>query len=968
MNKPLPPSPFHVLIVAKTRMKNGFCIGGIAENGRSVRLNVPQKQKVTNFNHEYEIGDVWLIKNFAFPYKLCAPHTEDINIIQKSMVKKEDDLLGSIERLMPPVAGGIDGIFDSLVNRAASGRLYIAPKGVPQYSTMFWRPDGALHLEMSPGGTFRYVFKGEEGNSFFSYVGAEKAAPVLPAGTLIRLSLARWWQSPKEPELGEVCYVQVSGWFDEQGTPKEFKEKQVDVVSWLVTPESVPVVAREPVQANLDKQLQKYFGYQEFRPCQREIVESVLARRDTLVIMATGSGKSLCYQLPATIFSGLTVVISPLISLMQNQVAQLEQFNIPSATLNSQTSNKERFHISQAILNGRLKLLYLSPEKLASPDTIDLLKLGQVECLVVDEAHCISQWGHDFRPEYREIFQARRLLGDPPMLALTATATPEVKGEIVTELGLQNANEFVLTFNRPNLFLYVRPRYNGTQQVLDFLAQHSGQSGIIYCLTRKRVDLLTEELRQAGIDVLPYHSGLDPEIRSTNQSRFLYEEGVVMVATIAFGMGIDKPDIRFVLHYSLPRDPESYYQQIGRAGRDGERADCLLLHAPDDFGIVEFFIAKDDPERQPNAVARLQHMKTWIQEFSCRRKWLLEYFGEKETPDNCGMCDVCVKAGQDDVEDKEDITAYASLFLSCVIQVRQNFGRDHVINILCGSKAKKVLSRKHDKIAAYGKGKELGREVWKKLIEQFFQMGLVTANDVGAIKLTPRGQAVLDGEKVYGHLQRKPCVVTGTSDTTSEEYDTALFEKLRMLRRELAYERSLPAYMIFPDRTLREMASQLPQNTVELMHIHGIGEHKLAEFGEAFLDVVRKHVFVNPFEDTPVAEIQPVQSMPSSLKQRREIALAGLRAGKSLFAVADECGVKPETILKYVYEQYRKEGTLQEGLITPKAQVPNAIREQVFSLFSEYGTETLGPVYWALDERVEYFDLGLLRLEYLQNQ
>ena len=733
----------------------------------------------------------------------------------------------------------------------------------------------------------------------------------------------------------------------------------------MAAPTREPVV-RIPITANLPDLLMRHFGYSEFRPYQREVVESVLARRDTLTIMSTGAGKSLCYQLPAIAFPGLTVVISPLISLMQDQVTHLDQYGIAAATLNSQTDNETRSDILRQILRGELKLLYLSPERLVLPDTIELLRAAQVECLVVDEAHCISQWGHDFRPEYREIVHVRRALDDVPILALTATATPEVRAEIASNLKLRDANEFVAPFNRPNLFLAVQPRHNGTQQVLDFLEEHKGQPGIVYCLTRKTVDELTATLQQAGIHALPYHAGLDAATRIQNQRRFVHDEAVVMVATIAFGMGIDKPDIRFVLHYNLASDPESYYQQIGRAGRDGDRADCLLLHAPADFGTIEFLIGQSEPERAAQSVARLQHMKNWVKDFTCRRKWLLEYLGEHDAPEKCGMCDACVVEERATVEGSDDLTPYALLFFGCVQQVRQKFGRDHIIGILCGSRAQKLLNWKHDQLPTYGQGNALSRNAWKELVSQFFQLGLVTTDDVGAIKLTERGQAVLDGEKVFGALGSHPRAGTSTAAAASSEVgDAALFEKLRTLRRELADARGVPSFMVFSDRSLRDMATRLPQDAAAFITMHGVGEHKSAEFGEAFLAVIRAHGRDNPF-DAPAQPTLSVDRPKMTAQERRATAITGLRAGKSLDDVADECGVKPVTVLSYVYRHYKENGALPEGVALPAAQVDDEVRAQVFSEFEARGTEELGPIYRAMEQRVEYLELDLLRLAYLQ--
>jgi ATP-dependent DNA helicase RecQ len=648
---------------------------------------------------------------------------------------------------------------------------------------------------------------------------------------------------------------------------------------------------------------------------------------------------------------------------MQDQVIHLDQFGIAAATLNSHTDASERDRIVRRIRRGELKLLYLAPERLVLPATIDLLRAGQVECLVVDEAHCISQWGHDFRPDYREILHVRKQLGNLPILALTATATAEVREDIVYNLKLRDVNRFVAPFNRPNLFLAVQPRLNGTRQALDFLEEHAGQAGIIYCSTKKGVDTLTAALQDAGINALPYHAGLDRKTREQNQRHFVHDEAVVMVATVAFGMGIDKPDIRFVLHYNLPSDPESYYQQIGRAGRDGDRADCLLLHAKEDFGTIEFFIAQGDPEQALEATARLQHMATWVKEFTCRRKWLLEYFGEVDAPANCGMCDACVVVDGAEVQGSDDITPYALLFLTAVKQVRQRFGTEQIILILRGSRSQKLTKWKHDQLPIFAQGNALTRTAWKELTAQFFKAGLVTVDEVGAVKISERGQAILDGEKVYGYFKSQRRSTT----TTLETGDDALFEKLRALRRQWADERGVPSFVIFHDKSLRDMTARLPQTIAQFSKIYGVGQHKAANFGGAFLEVIREHGTSPDEATTPVLQVSSRRAGgKAAAQERRERAITALQAGKSLDEVADECGVQPITVIRYVYEHYKKSGELPQGVVFPRAQVPDEIREQVFALFAERGTDALGPIYWALDQSVEYIDLDLLRLEYLQ--
>ena len=967
MNKPLPPTPFQVLIVAKTRLKNGFCVGGIVQNGRSVRLGVPSQLATEHFNHEYEIGDVWRINDYKVPLHLVPPHVEDIDVLSKERLRISDKLVEAIGKLMPPVVGGMDQLYDGAVRVAEGGMLYIGHDHVPEYSTLFWRPDRPLTLRGISGINFRYAYPSDKGELYFTYKGLATAEACLPANTLIRISLARWWKPDDYPEREEGCYLQISGWFHEPHSSFTPVDSQPPLSaradnSIATSVRKVRSPTRVPISADLPQLLHHHFGFREFRPYQQPIVESVLARRDTLVIMSTGAGKSLCYQLPALVFTGLTVVISPLISLMQDQVAHLAQLGIAAAALNSQLSEDQRYDVIYQARHGQLRLLYLSPEMLVRRDTIALLRDCQVECLVVDEAHCISRWGHDFREEYRQISIVREQLDDVPVLALTATATPQVRKDITQNLNLHDVTEFVAPFDRPNLFLAVQPRQNGLQQVRDFLAQHPNQAGIIYCSTRNQVDDLTAALNQAGIAALSYHAGLDDQVRAENQRRFIYDEVAVMVATVAFGMGIDKPDIRFVLNYNLPSDPENYYQQIGRAGRDGDRADCLMLYGPDDFRTIRWMISERPADQQAQAMARLQHMSAWVQHSGCRRKWLINYFGDETAAERCDMCDTCVAAANTQPAGADDLTPYAKLFFTCVQQLKEKFGVTHVIDVLRGSKAQKIMNWKHDRLGAYGQWKGLSKAQWQLLATQFFAQKLLVQNDVGAISLTESGKEVLKEQQVFGTLSRRLAAGQASLQVGNE----GLFEVLRELRLRLAREHGIPPYMIFADRTLREMAASLPTSAAELLEIYGVGEHKVEEYGAVFLEAIATHRGVAQTE-APSLSMPRLRGRGAAIAQeRRTIAIEGLRAGKSLDEVADECGIKPVTVLGYLYRHYREEGTLPDGLALPQAQVPPEIRKQVFARFAERGTDALGPIYWAMEQTVEYLDLDLLRLDYLQ--
>ena len=451
--------------------------------------------------------------------------------------------------------------------------------------------------------------------------------------------------------------------------------------------------------------LKRVFGFDDFRPLQANIIQSVLDRQDTVAIMPTGAGKSLCYQLPALLWSGLTVVVSPLISLMEDQVMQLRDMGVPATYLNS-TLGRDGFAYTMAqIRQGEVRLLYAAPETLLRPDVLDLLNEIEVNCLTIDEAHCISSWGHDFRPEYRQLLKVRQLLPDAVCLALTATATERVREDIKKNLKMRKPAEYLASFDRENLFLEIAAKYDLMGQTLSFLDKHREQSGIIYCNTRKQVDSLTAELSARGHQALPYHAGLDDATRRRHQHQFIRDDVPIMVATVAFGMGINKPDIRFVLHVDLPQNVESYYQQIGRAGRDGLRADCLLLYSFSDVQTINFLISQQAEQQQFGARMRLEAFLGFVESNSCRRGPLLAYFGEEFAQETCDFCDNCLAED----EEGEDLTEAAQKFLSCVKRTGQMFGTTHIIDVLRGSRAQKVLQRGHDQLSTYNIGQEYAK-------------------------------------------------------------------------------------------------------------------------------------------------------------------------------------------------------------------------------------------------------------------
>ncbi len=582
------------------------------------------------------------------------------------------------------------------------------------------------------------------------------------------------------------------------------------------------------------------FGYDEFRSLQKEIIRNVLKKRDTLVIMPTGGGKSLCYQIPALIFKGLTVVVSPLISLMKDQVEQLTELGVPAVFLNSSLSNEEYSRNVERVKKNGVKLLYLAPEALLTPGMLSMLSSLQVDCLAIDEAHCISEWGHDFRPEYRQLVGVRSRFPSATCIALTATATPRVQEDIKSNLKFDASNEFIASFNRENLFIQIASKNSPTSQTIEFLKNYPDQSGIIYCFSRRQVDDLYETLKSKGYSVRPYHAGLSDTERARNQELFIRDDVQIIVATIAFGMGINKPNVRFVIHFDLPKNIETYYQEIGRAGRDGLRAHCLLLFSYADIQKIKYFINQKDDHEQRVANIHLNSLLQFVETDGCRRIPLLTYFGEDYSTEKCDMCDNCLAGEKTFV----DITVPAQKFLSCVKRTDEIFGANHIIDVLRGSQSKKVLKFGHANLSTYGIGKEYSRKQWFHLARQFIQKGLMIQDTkYGSLKLTGKAYDVLKGkEAVLGILEEEHLHDRkGKGKKYEYEHDHVLFEKLRKKRKELADKAGLPPYVIFPDKTLIEMAAFFPRSEESLLRIHGVGAVKYSKYGTIFLNIINEY-------------------------------------------------------------------------------------------------------------------------------
>ncbi|MHC4985167.1 MAG: DNA helicase RecQ [Planctomycetota bacterium] len=595
--------------------------------------------------------------------------------------------------------------------------------------------------------------------------------------------------------------------------------------------------------------LKSVFGYEAFRPGQEEIIAHVLAGGDSLVVMPTGSGKSMCYQLPAVLREGTALIVSPLIALMQEQVATLIGNGVRATFLNSTLSADVAAGIEADYLRGDFDLLYLAPERLMQPRTQGLLAQRPPALIAIDEAHCVSQWGHDFRPEYLQLGELAEALPGVPRLALTATADPRTRDEIVDRLHLKQGRIFITGFDRPNIRYHIVERDDPKRQLLAFLAGREGESGIVYCSTRKRVEEHAEFLVDNGFDAMPYHAGLDDNVRHENQRRFQRDDGVVMVATIAFGMGVDKPDVRFVAHMNLPKSVEAYYQETGRAGRDGLPADVWMSYGLQDLVLLRQFI--NDSEAS-DARKRVEHERLgallgFCESTECRRQLLLQYFGDPHGGE-CGNCDNCLTPPE-----TFDATVAAKKALSCVFRLDQRFGVGHLVDVLLGKTTEKVTRFGHDSASTFGIGEDLTERQWKSLFRQLVAAGYcdVDSERYNALTLTGRSADILTGETEFharkispkpSKRKKRSKQAAAVPAELTDPADQTLFEALRTWRRDLADEKGVPPFIIFQDRTLRELATVKPTTDDALLQITGIGQAKHKRFGQAVLDLIRRHL------------------------------------------------------------------------------------------------------------------------------
>ncbi|TAN44768.1 MAG: DNA helicase RecQ [Nitrospirae bacterium] len=590
--------------------------------------------------------------------------------------------------------------------------------------------------------------------------------------------------------------------------------------------------------------LKTVFGFQAFRPNQESIISSILENRDVFAVMPTGGGKSLCYQLPAMLMRGTAIVISPLISLMKDQVDAAEENGIDAAFMNSSMNADEMSDVYRRLKYNKLKLLYIAPERFAMPHFIEKLKAASISFFAIDEAHCISEWGHDFRPDYLGLSLIPEKFQNVPVAAFTATATQRVQEDIIDRIGLRKPHIVRASFNRPNLFYEVRAKAKIEPQILDFLKDHQGESGIIYRTTRDSVMEIANFLKSNGIAALPYHAGLPQEERKRNQEAFNRDEAQVIAATIAFGMGIDKSNVRFVIHADLPKNIEGYYQETGRAGRDGEPAHCLLFFGRGDIPKIRYFINNITDEREKDiAVEKLNQTVGYASHNVCRRRQLLGFFGEDYPHDNCGGCDICSGSVE-----QIDITIDARILMSAASRTGQRFGAGHIVDIVTGADTKRIREFKHNEVKTFGAGKGKDKKYWRSLVDELLaQEALMREGDTyPVLKITQKGSDIMFGREVITALKKEEIKTTQKKKGIQEGYDEALFARLRNLRKKLAEANQVPPYIIFSDKSLHEMCRLYPSTLSNMRQISGVGDVKLERYGEKFIHEIARYLTENP--------------------------------------------------------------------------------------------------------------------------
>jgi ATP-dependent DNA helicase RecQ len=695
--------------------------------------------------------------------------------------------------------------------------------------------------------------------------------------------------------------------------------------------------------------LQKYYGYKDFRVSQKEVIDSILHKKDTLAIMPTGGGKSICYQIPAMLFEGLTIVISPLISLMKDQVDNIVDLGISAAYINSSLSNKSIYNIIEGLKVGNIKLLYLAPERLESEEFCQLMQTLDIAQVAIDEAHCVSQWGHDFRTSYRYIPKFINMLPQRPLVtAFTATATEEVREDIIKLIGLRNPQVFISGFDRKNLKINVLKLGDRLSYLLNYINENKEQSGIIYAATRKEVDSIYEKLEARGVSVSRYHAGLSDEDRRKNQEDFVYDRISVMVATNAFGMGIDKSNVRFVIHYNMPKNIEAYYQEIGRAGRDGEDSECIMLFSAQDVMTQKYLIevGTQSPDRKINEYRKLQNIIDFVHHNGCLRKYILNYFGEAVDYEGCENCSSCLSDGE-----FVDKTVDAQKVLSCIYRMKRDFGVNTIVDVLRGSAQKKILQYKFNELTTYGIMKDYSKEYLSNFINMLISHGFIS------LKEGEYPTVVLNTQSMKVLKSQEQVVFKESVKVKKISSDNELFDILRALRKEIASKEGVPPYFIFGDAVLKEMSTRLPVNQAQMMDISGVGQKKYEKYGELFIEEISKYAQEKNIEIAWTSVKS--EKIPSEVKKREdkikthEVTLNMLQENMSIKEIMEERQLTLSTLLGHI-EKCLGEDRLQGLTVDFAGLFSKEVEQEVLAAIEEVGSERLTPIKKIVSDSIDF--------------